>query len=70
MVSKNYKINTKRLLRDWLAELKLNKLLGSANRCPKCGMIGVFGSIRRIDADNCQYLVCGWCNRISKVKEE
>jgi hypothetical protein len=57
-------------LNDWMQEIRLAKLLGSGNHCPKCGMIGLFGSIRRIDGDNCQYLVCGWCYKISKVKEE
>lgn len=62
--------NLQKLLRLKLSELKLNKMLGSANRCPKCRKKGNFGSIHRIDGDGKMgYLACGWCGKISKVKE-
>lgn len=57
----------KKRLNNCLNELKLKKLLGSANRCPKCGMIGVFGSIVNHEVEDGSVLICGWCYKISKV---
>lgn len=59
----------KKRLDDCLNELKIKKCLGSGNTCPRCGLRGLFGSIVRHDGVGCQYIICGWCHKITKVKE-
>lgn len=50
-----------------LREQCLRRCVGSANQCPLCGKRGFFGSISRVTMNSATYLVCGWCEKISRV---
>lgn len=54
-----------------LQKLKITKFVGCANICPVCKKKGKFGSIVQItEEDKSRWLVCGYCNRITKINNE
>lgn len=50
-----------------LSILKLKKLKGGANQCPKCNKTGEFGSIIHFMEKKKRYLLCGWCGAITEI---
>ena len=56
-------------LKEILIEQKIKKLQGSGNICPQCKKQGYFGSISKYLGEKHDYLICGWCNQITKIKK-
>ena len=51
-------------------ELKLLKFKGIENTCPKCNKRGHFGSVlKQLEADGTWWIICGWCNTITRDLE-
>lgn len=62
-------MNETEIIEEKIKELKLMRLKGCMNQCPDCKRRGEFGSIIRYIGNKKDYLICGWCGKVSKIEK-